>query len=314
MMLESFTLASETDEAVFRVSNDPLMTMSCYSENIYPFGIFPQKKLRHLEFDDITIFCGGNGSGKSTLLNLIARKIGLGHASPYNDTPFFEKYLSLCSYTPRHPPAAPEGSCVVTSDDVFESLLKARRRNENTGRLRDELFQRYTKLKDNPDGFDGFRSLEDIDILKEHNEAVRMTRSRFISGRMTPEDPLRSNGESAFAIFTERIRENALYLLDEPIGADREGNEIHLTDLLGTDKDAVSDAAETSIESGRALRLIDTPLLSERERRVVQMRYGLLDGAPRPQHEVARALGISRSYVSRIEKRALDKLRHALGG
>ena len=192
MMLESFTLASETDEAVFRVSNDPLMTMSCYSENIYPFGIFPQKKLRHLEFDDITIFCGGNGSGKSTLLNLIARKIGLGHASPYNDTPFFEKYLSLCSYTPRHPPAAPEGSCVVTSDDVFESLLKARRRNENTGRLRDELFQRYTKLKDNPDGFDGFRSLEDIDILKEHNEAVRMTRSRFISGRMTPEDPLRS--------------------------------------------------------------------------------------------------------------------------
>lgn len=216
MMLESFTLASETDEAVFRVSNDPLMTMSCYSENIYPFGIFPQKKLRHLEFDDITIFCGGNGSGKSTLLNLIARKIGLGHASPYNDTPFFEKYLSLCSYTPRHPPAAPEGSCVVTSDDVFESLLKARRRNENTGRLRDELFQRYKKLKDNPDGFDGFRSLEDIDILKEHNEAVRMTRSRFISGRMTPEDPLRSNGESAFAIFTERIRENALYLLDEP--------------------------------------------------------------------------------------------------
>ena len=216
MMLESFTLASETDEAVFRVSNDPLMTMSCYSENIYPFGIFPQKKLRNLEFDDITIFCGGNGSGKSTLLNLIARKIELGHASPYNDTPFFEKYLSLCSYTPRHPPAAPEGSCVVTSDDVFESLLKARRRNENTGRLRDELFQRYTKLKDNPDGFDGFRSLEDIDILKEHNEAVRMTRSRFISGRMTPEDPLRSNGESAFAIFTERIRENALYLLDEP--------------------------------------------------------------------------------------------------
>lgn len=216
MMLESFTLASETDEAVFRVSNDPLMTMSCYSENIYPFGIFPQKKLRNLEFDDITIFCGGNGSGKSTLLNLIARKIGLGHASPYNDTPFFEKYLSLCSYTPRHPPAAPEGSCVVTSDDVFESLLKARRRNENTGRLRDELFQRYTKLKENPDGFDGFRSLEDIDILKEHNEAVRMTRSRFISGRMAPEDPLRSNGESAFAIFTERIRENALYLLDEP--------------------------------------------------------------------------------------------------
>ena len=44
------------------------------------------------------------------------------------------------------------------------------------------------------------------------------------------------------------------------------------------------------------------------------MRYGLLDGAPRPQHEVAKALGISRSYVSRIEKKALEKLRKALGG
>ena len=70
----------------------------------------------------------------------------------------------------------------------------------------------------------------------------------------------------------------------------------------------------TAIESARALRLLRTPLLDAREKRVVQMRYGLLDGAPRPQHEVAKALGISRSYVSRIEKKALEKLRKALGG
>ena len=101
--------------------------------------------------------------------------------------------------------------------------------------------------------------------------------------------------------------------LEEPIGTDKEGNEIRLTDLMGTDKNVVSDAAETSIESARALRLLQTPLLEERERRVVEMRYGLRDGQPRPQHEVARALGISRSYVSRIEKKALEKLRHALG-
>ena len=102
--------------------------------------------------------------------------------------------------------------------------------------------------------------------------------------------------------------------LDDPIGMDKEGSEVRLTDLLGTDKNEVSDAAETAIESARALRLLRTPLLDAREKRVVQMRYGLLDGAPRPQHEVAKALGISRSYVSRIEKKALEKLRKALGG
>ena len=89
---------------------------------------------------------------------------------------------------------------------------------------------------------------------------------------------------------------------------------MRLTDLLGTDKNEVSDAAETAIESARALRLLQTPLLDARERRVVEMRYGLWGGAPLPQREVAKALGLSRSYISRIEKKALEKLRQALGG
>lgn len=109
-------------------------------------------------------------------------------------------------------------------------------------------------------------------------------------------------------------KERGTVLLDEPIGADKEGNEIRLTDLLGTDKDAVSDAAEIAIESRRAFALMATSLLDARERRVVELRYGLCDGQPRPQHEVASALGISRSYVSRIEKKALGKLRKALEG
>ena len=87
-----------------------------------------------------------------------------------------------------------------------------------------------------------------------------------------------------------------------------------LDDPIGTDKNEVSDAAETAIESARALRLLQTPLLDARERRVVEMRYGLRGGAPLPQREVAKALGLSRSYISRIEKKALEKLRQALGG
>jgi len=102
-------------------------------------------------------------------------------------------------------------------------------------------------------------------------------------------------------------------LLDEPIGTDKDGNEIRLMDLLGTDKNAVVDQVEVSIESERAVRLI-ARVLDERERKVVELRYGLTDGILKPQHEVARALGISRSYVSRIEKKALLKLRKALGG
>ena len=96
--------------------------------------------------------------------------------------------------------------------------------------------------------------------------------------------------------------------LSDPVGADKEGNAIMVADLLGTEPDALASEAETRIEFARALRLIGE-VLSPREKTVISMRYGLSDGTPYPQHEVANALGISRSYVSRIEKRALEKLR-----
>ena len=99
--------------------------------------------------------------------------------------------------------------------------------------------------------------------------------------------------------------------LNDPIGSDPEGNEITLIDVLGTDANLVPDAVTLNIESGRAIRLISR-ILDPRERTVILLRYGLLDGAPHPQHEVADKLGISRSYVSRIEKKALQKLKKAL--
>ena len=100
--------------------------------------------------------------------------------------------------------------------------------------------------------------------------------------------------------------------LSDPIGSDREGNEIMLLDILGTGFDIVSEQAETNIESARAIALLGK-VLTARERRVVMLRQGLLDGISHPQHEVAKLLGISRSYVSRIEKKAFDKLRNRLG-
>lgn len=98
--------------------------------------------------------------------------------------------------------------------------------------------------------------------------------------------------------------------LSEPVGADKEGNRIMLSDLLGSEPDALALRAETHIEFARALKMIPK-LLTPREQKVILLRYGLTGDAPAPQHEVADALGISRSYVSRIEKRALEKLRQA---
>ncbi len=101
--------------------------------------------------------------------------------------------------------------------------------------------------------------------------------------------------------------------LNEPIGSDSEGNEITLIDILGTDPDQIPDEVMLKIESGRAMKLI-SQILDKRERIVILLRYGLIDGVAQPQHEVAHKLGISRSYVSRIEKKALQKLRGRLDG
>ena len=90
---------------------------------------------------------------------------------------------------------------------------------------------------------------------------------------------------------------------------DKEGNEVQLTDLMGTDRDVVSDEVEMRISSRRVLELIDQ-VLDPRQAQVIRLRYGLEDGVFHPQHEVARRLGISRSYVSRIEKRALEILKN----
>lgn len=78
-------------------------------------------------------------------------------------------------------------------------------------------------------------------------------------------------------------------------------------DILSSDKDSILQVVENKIQVKRLYSILDT-CLQEREKRIIEMRYGLLDGRPKTQREIAVILGISRSYVSRIEKRALKKL------
>lgn len=131
------------------------------------------------------------------------------------------------------------------------------------------------------------------------------------AGKLTAYASRCIENEMLMALRANRKNRNVLSLA-ESLGQDGEGNDIPLGELLGTEPDLVPGAAETAIESGRAVRLIDETL-DPREAEVVRLRYGLADGEPWPQHRVAGRLGISRSYVSRIEKKALEKLRRAMG-
>lgn len=99
--------------------------------------------------------------------------------------------------------------------------------------------------------------------------------------------------------------------LNVSIGTDKDGNEISLNDILGTEPDAVADDISLKIQVQQMINTMNK-VLSERERLVLIHRYGILGRVPRTQREVAAILGISRSYVSRIEKKALEKMRSAL--
>ena len=98
--------------------------------------------------------------------------------------------------------------------------------------------------------------------------------------------------------------------LDEPLNIDWDGNELLLSDILGTDNDTVGNRLEQEAEKNVLLQAIDR--LSEREKIIMQLRFGLLDGKERTQKEVADVIGISQSYISRLEKRIIKRLRKEL--
>jgi len=103
---------------------------------------------------------------------------------------------------------------------------------------------------------------------------------------------------------TRRIRgEVSLY---DPIGVDKEGNEITLIDVMGTAPDVVGETVENLCEQERLNREIRR--LTAREKWVLEMRFGIPHGSRKTQRDIAKTLGISRSYVSRIEKHAINKL------
>ena len=96
--------------------------------------------------------------------------------------------------------------------------------------------------------------------------------------------------------------------IDEPLNVDWEGNELLLSDILGTDPDAVSEPIEKDVEKELLMDCIEK--LSPREKNIMKLRFGFADGKERTQKQVADLVGISQSYISRLEKRIMKKLKY----
>lgn len=183
---------------------------TCY-DSFYPFKVISKHGLTQLDLENITILYGGNGSGKTTVLNVVAEKLGLKRDTLYNRTNFFEDYTRLCSYKLAKP--LPLDSRIITSDDVFDFMLDLRSINEGIDKRRGELFDEYMDAK-----YSDFkmRSLNDYEQLKKVNMARTKSQSQYVRSKLTENVREYSNGESAFIYFTDKIKENGLYLLDEP--------------------------------------------------------------------------------------------------
>ena len=215
--LDSFRIPDEAMELDFVFSGaSKKLDMACYKrDTAYPFQVFPFKRFSEIEFEPITIFYGGNGSGKSTLLNVIAEKLALTRTTRFNKTPLMDEYLAMCSYEGYNGCCKmPEGSAIITSDGVFDFLLDLRAINEGVDNEREKLFSEYYEIKNSPVRL---RSLDDYDSFKRYNDVRRTSLSQYAARKMKQgEVGGKSNGESAFYYFTEKIGEDALYLLDEP--------------------------------------------------------------------------------------------------
>ena len=214
--LKSFTLPSRIEEDEYVLSYPPELELGCCDvNNAYPFRIFADRVSEPFVFSEITCFSGGNGSGKSTLLNVIAEAVGARRLSSIGAPKCMNAYVERCSYRLAYGyDFIPNDSLVIRSDDVFDFLLDLRSINDGAAKDRAEVYSKYKELRLSE--YKPLASLNEIEEFRTNNEAKRSTASAFMSKRVPKDIPSKSNGESAFYFFTDKIKENSLYILDEP--------------------------------------------------------------------------------------------------
>jgi predicted ATPase len=211
--LKRFILPSDRAETEFIMSEN----RTIYN-TFYPFKVFPDKDLRVVDFENITIFYGGNGSGKSTLINVISEKLGAMRYSEFNSSPFFDRFLEYCHFDMY---SRARRSVVLSSDDVFDYVLNARTVNdgldERRNALIDEYMEIYNATMENPE-LGLLKGLDDYERWAKNREILskRRTQSSYVKKRVACDVDLYSNGETAMRYFLDRINDDGIYLLDEP--------------------------------------------------------------------------------------------------
>lgn len=223
MYITNFTLPSFNEEfaLLYHPDGPQLGYMKKNSGNMYPFNIFPERveRMGSLSIDfttPITILYGNNGSGKTTILNLIAEHLDVARHSAFNKSGIFYDYLELCQAELGR---RCERKLMITSDDVFEHLLKERRKfdvfNEARDRYNEHLSQerqRFSRERVNIDCEDP----ESMEAFRRRCQIMNNSNSKLIVQKMGVDKKGQSNGETAIDFFTDQIQTRGLYLIDEP--------------------------------------------------------------------------------------------------
>jgi len=235
--LHSFSLPSQGQESCRFNSNS-----FTYYTTLYPFQIFPQKGLQNVEFSDITIFSGGNGSGKSTLLNIICEKLELQRDAMFNKTELFSDYVDMTDcdlrvFDSEKLRQLHAVSRIITSDDVFNHILKVREKNENVDFRRNVIMEQRNRYRYDASSRPTEINFDDPESMSRFRDYAQMTNpnksfSQLVRERNILNERTFSNGENGFKYFSEAIQPGGLYLLDEPENSLSAFNQTELIDFI----------------------------------------------------------------------------------
>ena len=204
--------------------------------DFYPFQVLSRRGMFWMEFAPITILYGGNGSGKSTALNIIASRLRLKRDIPLMVTNnFFEKYVKETGYNSElvnGRKEIPRESSIICSEDIFDMTLAIRGHNRSLKKHRDQLSDEWRKAKYKPT----------VNLKTIHGRTYddwarvatlkKQTCAATIRQEVRPNIQSGSNGENAFEFFVQRLKGNALYLLDEPENSLSAAWQIRLAEYL----------------------------------------------------------------------------------